>query len=180
MAHFPLNRRHFHPAGQFVGSHRVLAHHQREGSLPLRHACLRCHHDTGNLRFLRRKGQPGNLDGIQELMHDAAHLLVLRFVFDARLAPPRGDEQGGNAKRIIERRQWIDHVAKPGVLAHRHGLASGQGSAQRDTDCFAFAGGAHVIQGGVVHDVVDERLQERTRHTRVERIVQSAKRLDEG
>ena len=60
---------------------RIFRHDKRERPLPLLHAGLGVRHDTRDLGFVGRKRQPGDLERVEELVHDAAHLLVLRLVF---------------------------------------------------------------------------------------------------
>jgi hypothetical protein len=135
---------------------RIFRHDQRKRSLSFLHAGLCLSHNRGDFGFIRRKRQPRNLKGVEQLVHDLAHLLMLRLVFYPGLAAPGHDEQRRNLKWIIERRERVDHVSKPRVLAHRHRFSPGQGRSEGDPDRLALARRADVIERRIVDDVIEK------------------------
>ena len=116
----------------------------------------------------RGKGRMGDANIVQERTGDPAHHGVLGFVLEARLAAPGNDDQGGNAKRPVQRGKGIDRVSKTGILAHHHRPPACQPGTGRDGRGLALAGGTHVGQVRTADDPVYDRCQERARDAGIE------------
>jgi hypothetical protein len=106
------------------------------------------------LRRLRKRFVLDADDG-QQLLRDLPHKLVLGLIADARLPPPRRDQQRRYAKGCVERCQRIDGVAETGILAHDHRVSPGEPGAGRDGNRFAFACPADIGERRTAEHAID-------------------------
>src|SRR5262249_57340289 len=112
-------------------------------------------------------------------MRDLAHHLVLRLVADARLPPPRRDQQRRYAKGRVEGCQRIDRVAETRILAHDHRVSPGEPGAGSDCDRLAFVCPADIGERRAVEYAIDQRRQETAGHAGIEVKVVTGGRSEE-